>query len=530
MSFTVDAVLIPSGKPPAPSPTPPAPTPAPAMASEFLFVAHASHWSRVSSHLARSGATVEREDAAAGAGAQGSRRAVLLRASVAPPTESEACAAGTDCTAVSRFLDKAIGGFTAARSAIAGCFPAAETHADLGALLASPLLRGVQQETARPGCRCRLAVWPKSELAAVGEALCQRGGVAFHPVEFSHVVSVVRLGGGAGAGGGGGRLSLAVLPRAAVHDRVVAMAAMAAPAAPAVALVPHCPCPPGGVEVEANAGNAGNAAAAVAAICRAQHKLEELRVRSGEFDGLLRRAAAAADAAAGAAAADGAATGAAGRKAAGQDGRSTDAAAAQQQLLTALDVGASPGGWTWYLAQHPFARVFAVDPGALAPAVAAAPNVTHLQEWVQAVDWAAQHGGAAATAGGARTGSSSSSTAAALPGFSLLTCDMNGMDCRDEMRLLLGLAPLVRAGGLLVVTLKLPAKVSEAHAAKLQGECVAILEGGSGGSGSGGGGGGVDGGSTGVGGGGAFRVCGSYWLLANRNSERTLVAVTREVL
>ena len=104
------------------------------------------------------------------------------------------------------------------------------------------------------------------------------------------------------------------------------------------------------------------------------------------------------------------------------------------------------------------------------------------------------------------------------------------MDCRDEMRLLLGLAPLVRAGGLLVVTLKLPAKVSEAHAAKLQGECVAILEGGSGGSGSGGGGGGVDGGSTGVGGGGAFRVCGSYWLLANRNSERTLVAVKREVL
>ena len=52
---------------------------------------------------------------------------------------------------------------------------------------------------------------------------------------------------------------------------------------------------------------------------------------------------------------------------------------------------------------------------------------------------------------------------------------MNGMDCRDEMRLLLGLAPLVQAGGLLVVTLKLPAKVSEAHAAKLQGECVAVL-------------------------------------------------------
>jgi hypothetical protein len=120
-----------------------------------------------------------------------------------------------------------------------------------------------------------------------------------------------------------------------------------------------------------------------------------------------------------------------------------------------------------------------------------------------------------------------------MPGFSLLTCDMNGMDCRDEMRLLLGLAPLVQAGGLLVVTLKLPAKVSEAHAAKLQGECVAILEGGSDGSSGGGGVDGGGGGGGGVGGGGAatgaFRVCGSFWLLANRNSERTLVAVKREV-
>ncbi|CAN0312524.1 unnamed protein product, partial [Phaeothamnion confervicola] len=45
----------------------------------------------------------------------------------------------------------------------------------------------------------------------------------------------------------------------------------------------------------------------------------------------------------------------------------------------AIDLGASPGGWTDFLAQR-CATVVAVDPAHLAPAVAVLPNVVHVQK------------------------------------------------------------------------------------------------------------------------------------------------------
>lgn len=52
---------------------------------------------------------------------------------------------------------------------------------------------------------------------------------------------------------------------------------------------------------------------------------------------------------------------------------------------TCLDLGASPGGWTWVLAQGG-AQVTAVDKAALAPNVAALPNVTLRQGSAFALD------------------------------------------------------------------------------------------------------------------------------------------------
>lgn len=46
--------------------------------------------------------------------------------------------------------------------------------------------------------------------------------------------------------------------------------------------------------------------------------------------------------------------------------------------MTALDIGASPGGWTAFLAEK-FDKVIAVDPGALDETVLARPNVTHIK-------------------------------------------------------------------------------------------------------------------------------------------------------
>jgi hypothetical protein len=47
--------------------------------------------------------------------------------------------------------------------------------------------------------------------------------------------------------------------------------------------------------------------------------------------------------------------------------------------LTAIDVGASPGGWTQYLLSHlGYRRVIAVDPGAMAPSLVACSGMEHL--------------------------------------------------------------------------------------------------------------------------------------------------------
>ena len=80
---------------------------------------------------------------------------------------------------------------------------------------------------------------------------------------------------------------------------------------------------------------------------------------------------------------------------------------------------------------------------------------------------------------------------------------MNGMDGRDLMRLMIELTAFVKpsSDAMLVVTLKLPAKVSETHADKLVKESIEILEKS------------------------VWRVTGRFWLLANRSNERTLVAV-----
>lgn len=60
--------------------------------------------------------------------------------------------------------------------------------------------------------------------------------------------------------------------------------------------------------------------------------------------------------------------------------------------LTAADLGAAPGGWTWVLRRQDV-RVFAVDNGPLAPALAADPEVIHVRadaftwEPEATVDW-----------------------------------------------------------------------------------------------------------------------------------------------
>jgi 23S rRNA (cytidine2498-2'-O)-methyltransferase len=97
----------------------------------------------------------------------------------------------------------------------------------------------------------------------------------------------------------------------------------------------------------------------------------------------------------------------------------------------ALDLGASPGGWTRVLAERGW-NVVAVDPGELHTSMAAHPRVVHQRIHVQQLH-----------------------TIAGLPRFSLVVNDMR-MDARDSARLMVQMKALLDANGHGVMTLKLP--------------------------------------------------------------------------
>ena len=102
----------------------------------------------------------------------------------------------------------------------------------------------------------------------------------------------------------------------------------------------------------------------------------------------------------------------------------------------ALDLGAAPGGWTAVLVDAG-ASVVAVDPGALSPAVAAHPRVSHLRCRIEEVSFA----------GGP---------------FGLIVNDMS-LDPPESAALMCRAAPNLESGGPAVMTIKLPSLRVHAH-------------------------------------------------------------------
>lgn len=101
----------------------------------------------------------------------------------------------------------------------------------------------------------------------------------------------------------------------------------------------------------------------------------------------------------------------------------------------ALDLGAAPGGWTRVLLERG-ARVTAVDPAKLDPRVEDDLRVTHYRGLSQ--DYLKEAGDKS---------------------FDYLVNDMR-MDARESVRVTLEALPLLKSGGILVITLKLPEKGS----------------------------------------------------------------------
>jgi len=120
--------------------------------------------------------------------------------------------------------------------------------------------------------------------------------------------------------------------------------------------------------------------------------------------------------------------------------------------LLALDVGASPGGWTGHLARvNSFVSVIAVDPGKLSASVSELNNVSHVASKAECLS--------------SDNGHVLNQVATKLVGdtwkqqFRLLVCDAN-MDIRDTLReLVLPLAQYLCSNGVMIVTLKLGRRV-----------------------------------------------------------------------
>jgi 23S rRNA (cytidine2498-2'-O)-methyltransferase len=95
---------------------------------------------------------------------------------------------------------------------------------------------------------------------------------------------------------------------------------------------------------------------------------------------------------------------------------------------TALDLGAAPGGWSKVLADYGY-NVLAVDPAELHPKLDNNPNIEHIRKKAQDIKLEKP--------------------------LDLIVNDMN-MEPKETAKIMNKVAPLLRAGGLAIVTIKLP--------------------------------------------------------------------------
>jgi 23S rRNA (cytidine2498-2'-O)-methyltransferase len=112
----------------------------------------------------------------------------------------------------------------------------------------------------------------------------------------------------------------------------------------------------------------------------------------------------------------------------------------------ALDLGAAPGGWTRVLAEH-VGEVVAVDPGDLDERALELEEVTHLRCRAEELD------------------------PEQVGRFEVITNDMN-LDPRESAQLLCTMAPLVKPGGIGIMTIKFTTPRRGRHVK----EAVRVLE------------------------------------------------------
>lgn len=125
------------------------------------------------------------------------------------------------------------------------------------------------------------------------------------------------------------------------------------------------------------------------------------------------------------------------------------AAAANKAGTCALDIGASPGGWTAYLATK-FERVVAIDSAELNADVLATEGVTHIKALLMKVE-----DGREGAAGREAYKDTLEKVKAALPGQpSLVCCDIN-QEPAEAAEIVLRTIPFIAPGTVFIITMKL---------------------------------------------------------------------------
>lgn len=118
----------------------------------------------------------------------------------------------------------------------------------------------------------------------------------------------------------------------------------------------------------------------------------------------------------------------------------------------AVDLGAAPGAWTEHLSKQlgpdSTARIYAVDPAELDPSVLSRPNVRHLQMKGEAAVQVILEEARALRASSGDTASASRDHP-----VDLIVCDIND-HCETTSKIIAPLVPLLRPGGLMVMTMK----------------------------------------------------------------------------
>ena len=151
-------------------------------------------------------------------------------------------------------------------------------------------------------------------------------------------------------------------------------------------------------------------------------------------------------------------------------------------ISLAIDIGASPGGWTEFLVEKQNRMVLAIDPGNMDEKLMKNPNVIHINKKME----------------DSMEIINSYASNTSKYSLDMIVCDMN-MDPRDSARICSQVVPYLKTNGILILTIKLVLHGKKMYEEFLNETSILLSNAG-------------------------YKTVKELWLFANGRHERTLIA------